>query len=168
MAAELPCNPYASKLGTGWIARGFWMKRRTKFRTKRKIERSGSPSIARNRAQPSAGAAVALMCLVAGVTASLPARAADPFLRRTAAVRVVEKVGPSVVNITTDRPDAKSESFKARDANRNNFYRDLLGPRELEPKPQILGSGVIIHQQRHVLTHFLDDLTVTFHLVEPD
>jgi S1-C subfamily serine protease len=129
------------------------MKRRTKCRTKRKIERSGSPSIARNRAQPSAGAAVALICLVAGVTASLPARAADPFLRRTAAVRVVEKVGPSVVNITTDRPDAKSESFKARDANRNNFYRDFLGPRELEPKSQILGSGVIIDQQRHVLTN---------------
>jgi hypothetical protein len=31
------------------------------------------------------------------------ARANDPFLRRTATVDVVQKVGPAVVNITTEQ-----------------------------------------------------------------
>lgn len=132
------------------------MKRRTQCRIERELELSDSASIVQTRRQPSLGAtmhAVALCCLVASVAASNPARAADPFLRRTATVRVVEKVGPSVVNITTDRPEARPESFKVRQMSRNSFYRDFLRPRELERKSQILGSGVIIDKQRHVLTN---------------
>ena len=37
----------------------------------------------------------------AALLATEPAGAADPFLRRTATVEVVERVGPAVVNITT-------------------------------------------------------------------
>jgi serine protease Do len=47
-------------------------------------------------------------------TLALPARAEDPFLRRTTAVRVVEKVGPAVVNITTERLVKRRNPFGGR------------------------------------------------------
>src|SRR5690606_18609523 len=51
--------------------------------------------------------ALALLLVLAAPTAF----AADPFLRRTATVRVVERVGPSVVNITTERLQAQPSPF---------------------------------------------------------
>ena len=42
-----------------------------------------------------------LLALLPLLFAAAPARADDPFLRRTATVRAVQEVGPAVVNITT-------------------------------------------------------------------
>ena len=123
---------------------------------KGKINLIDFPWIVRTRNQLAHGApvlSVALLCLMESLAVSTPARAADPFLRRTATVEVVERVGPAVVNITTDLSDSKPESFQSRERNRNNFYRDFLRPRGRDSKASILGSGVIIDPQRHVLTN---------------
>ena len=68
------------------------------------------------------------------------ASAADPFLRRTATVDVVERVGPSVVNITTERMREASLALpplRARpriDAGR--FLRTLLRRPRRQHRPQ--------------------------------
>ena len=98
------------------------------------------------------GIAGALLFVVSALSAT-PCFAADPFLRRTAAVQAVEKVGPAVVNITTDRPDPRLEGFQVGDRAPNDFYRDFLQPRGPRPDAQMLGSGVIIDRERHVLTN---------------
>jgi len=80
--------------------------------------------------------------------------AADPFLRRTATVDVVERVGPSVVNITTERITKTPSPFGRRnriDPNIDNFFRNLFEPRARTV--QNLGSGVIFDRQGHVLTN---------------
>ena len=77
----------------------------------------------------------------------------DPFLRRTPTVRAVERVGPSVVNITTEqarqggpfRPFGGQPGFEW-------FFRDFFEPRFPSPS-QSLGSGVLIDAERHVLTN---------------
>jgi S1-C subfamily serine protease len=79
----------------------------------------------------------------------------DPFLRRTTTVRVVEKNGPSVVNVTTEQraPDA-GNPFRpfAGDPLFDRFFQDFFEPREPHAE-QSLGSGVLIDAQRHVLTN---------------
>ncbi len=80
--------------------------------------------------------------------------AADPFLRRTATVDVVERVGPSVVNITTERITKTPNPFGRRarfDPNIDKFFRNLFEPRSRTVKS--LGSGVIFDPQGHVLTN---------------
>jgi S1-C subfamily serine protease len=115
-----------------------------------------SSAIARSPARARRGPlrlALALLIFSFASAAVGPALAADPFLRRTATVEVVEKVGPAVVNITTDRPDPRRATFQFRNGSRNDFYRDFLRPRGREPSTQMLGSGVIIDAERHVLTN---------------
>jgi S1-C subfamily serine protease len=101
--------------------------------------------------------APALLLLVVPMLLAQPAASeGDPFLRRTATVRAVEKVGPAVVNITTDQvvqgggpspfaPNAGPPGF-------DWFFRDLFEPR-LPSHVQSLGSGVVIDPERHVLTN---------------
>jgi Do/DeqQ family serine protease len=83
-----------------------------------------------------------------------PVAAADPFLRRTAAVQVVEKVGPAVVNITTETEVRQPSPFSAfrGDPFFERFFRDFADP-GLPRTAQSLGSGVIIDPQGHVLTN---------------
>jgi len=88
----------------------------------------------------------------------LPAasRAADPFLRRTATVRVVEKVGPTVVNITTERILERPSPFTS---NRqpdigplsDDFFDNFFDSGERRTRS--LGSGVIFDRNGHVLTN---------------
>src|SRR5262245_12570800 len=80
----------------------------------------------------------------------------DPFLRRTPTVRAVEKVGPSVVNITTEQV-AQESPFGAFGGQQGQpglewFFRDFVEPR-LPSRTQSLGSGVVIDGERHVLTN---------------
>jgi S1-C subfamily serine protease len=78
--------------------------------------------------------------------------ASDPFLRRTATVRAVEKVGPAVVNIMTERiiqspfrwPRASNPLFQP--------YFDQFFPQRTNTM-QSLGSGVVIDKQGHILTN---------------
>lgn len=95
-------------------------------------------------------AAVASMCAVSFAAMVLPATAADPFLRRTAAVEVVERVGPAVVNITTV---VEERTFGERSERLREFFRDFERPRRSRRNVQMLGSGVIISAERHVLTN---------------
>ena len=82
-----------------------------------------------------------------------PARGADPFLRRTATVRAVEKVGPSVVNITSERVVTRSPfGGAAGDPLFDRFFRDFFEPREND-STQSLGSGVVIDAAGHVITN---------------
>jgi len=93
-------------------------------------------------------AAAAALVLGAGV-----AGAADPFLRRTAAVQAVERVGPAVVNITTEHQAQPSNPFApfAGDPFFDQFFRDFFEPRARSA--QSLGSGVLIDPEGHVLTN---------------
>jgi serine protease Do len=101
-----------------------------------------------------AGFAMLSALAMAGVAAwGTPANAADPFLRRTAAVQVAEMVGPAVVNITSDKQEETRFGEPNRLGRGGDFYRDFLRPKGREPKIQMLGSGVIIDDERHVLTN---------------
>jgi Do/DeqQ family serine protease len=97
-------------------------------------------------------AATGLALLGAGAS---PAPAADPFLRRTATVRAVEKVGPAVVNITTERIVAQRSPFggPTGDPFFDRFFRDFFSSRGRRQTVQSLGSGVIIDPAGHVLTN---------------
>jgi Do/DeqQ family serine protease len=92
-----------------------------------------------------------LAAAAAVVAASVAAHADDPFLRRTATVQVVEKVGPAVVNITTEqqirtrRPSSGDPFF---DRFFNDFFEGTM-PRTATS----LGSGVVIDAEGHVLTN---------------
>ena len=86
----------------------------------------------------------------------MPALAADPFLRRTTTVSVVESAGPAVVNITTEQIVSSPNPFGSlgNDPFFERFFRDFSergGPRTQNRRG--LGSGVLIDADRHVLTN---------------
>jgi serine protease Do len=103
-----------------------------------------------------AGACVSAGLLVSILIGAAPSVASDPFLRRTATVRVVEKVGPSVVNITTERlleGPSPFTSNRPRDIGprSDDFFEHFFGVGER--RTQSLGSGVIFDRNGHVLTN---------------
>jgi serine protease Do len=85
---------------------------------------------------------------------AVPAQAGDPFLRRTTTVRVVEKVGPAVVNIATERLVKRRNPFgnPGNDLLFDRFFRDFFEPR-LPQTAKSLGSGVVIDAEGHILTN---------------
>jgi serine protease Do len=95
-----------------------------------------------------------LGCILALTLAATAAGAQDPFLRRTTAVEVVERVGPSVVNITTERISQRRSFFGNRrnDPFFDRFFQDFFEPR-MPQKTHSLGSGVVIDAQGHILTN---------------
>lgn len=98
--------------------------------------------------------ALVLAALIMTLGNPATARAGDPFLRRTAAVDVVRQVGPSVVNITTERITTTANPFARRggsDPVFDSFFRNFFVPRS--QTVQSLGSGVIFDVQGHVLTN---------------
>jgi S1-C subfamily serine protease len=80
------------------------------------------------------------------------ARGDDPFLRRTPTVRAVERVGPSVVNITTETIVTHSP-FRSGSPFIDPFFRDFFEPRQRRKTLQNLGSGLLIDAKGHVLTN---------------
>ena len=76
----------------------------------------------------------------------------DPFLRRTATVRAVEKVGPAVVNIMTERV-VHSPFQWPRSANplAQPYFEQFFPPRT--STLESLGSGVVIDARGHILTN---------------
>jgi Do/DeqQ family serine protease len=97
---------------------------------------------------------VASTLLVALLAPAAPAAAADPFLRRTAAVEAARKVGPAVVNVTTETEQRQGTPFSAfrGDPLFERFFRDFFDP-GMPRASQSLGSGVIIDAAGHVLTN---------------
>jgi serine protease Do len=76
---------------------------------------------------------LSLALLLGGALAPRAALAGDPFLRRTPTVAAVEKVGPAVVNITTEqaprqRPSSGNPFF-------DRFFQDLFEPTTWSPAP---------------------------------
>jgi serine protease Do len=94
-----------------------------------------------------------VLAILAIGLAAPPAHAADPFSRENTTVRVVKQVGPSVVNITTERVIASRNPFP-RGGNPffDSFFRDFFEPRVPEAV-QSLGSGVLIDAAGHILTN---------------
>jgi serine protease Do len=94
-----------------------------------------------------------LLAALAIGLAALPAHATDPFSRENTTVRIVKQIGPSVVNITTERIVASRNPFP-RGANPffDSFFRDFFEPRVPEAV-QSLGSGVLIDTAGHILTN---------------
>jgi serine protease Do len=82
-----------------------------------------------------------------------PARAADPFLRRTPTVRAVETAGPAVVNITTARTVQASPFGRTGNPLFDDFFQRFFEPQLGNRSVQNLGSGVLIDAERHVLTN---------------
>jgi len=95
-----------------------------------------------------------LPLLTGAVGATSASSAGDPFLRRTATVRAVERVGPSVVNITTERRVKARSPFQpfAGTPGFDRFFRDFFEPRRPSQRSN-LGSGVVIDREGHVLTN---------------
>src|SRR5262245_65759515 len=96
----------------------------------------------------------ALCAVAVCLLAAAPAGAGDPFLRHTVTVDVVQRVGPSVVSITTEQEIARPSPFQAfgGDPFFDRFFRDFFEPR-LPQTAQSLGSGVLIDADRRVLTN---------------
>jgi Do/DeqQ family serine protease len=97
---------------------------------------------------------LAIAAAIGSFGAAQATQAADPFLRRTATVHVVEQVGPSVVNITAERITKTPSPFgrpTRADPRADSFFRNFFEPRTRTV--QSLGSGVIFDRQGHVLTN---------------
>ena len=95
-----------------------------------------------------------LTAIMALIAHAAPAIAADPFLRRTAAVEAAERVGPAVVSVTTEtdvRQQSPFEGFRG-DPFFERYFQDFFDPRR-QRTAQSLGSGVIIDAAGHVLTN---------------
>ena len=76
--------------------------------------------------------------------------AAEPDVRRDAAVEAVQRVMPSVVNIATEEVIPISDPLE-------NLFREFFDPyyRHRQPNTQYsLGSGVILDEEGYVLTNF--------------
>ncbi len=80
------------------------------------------------------------------------ASANDPFLRRTPTVDAVNRVGPAVVNITTQQARPQRGRRSRGDPFFDRFFRDFFEPR-FQKEAESLGSGVLIDAERHVLTN---------------
>jgi len=111
---------------------------------------SRTPTRKRRALQTIAGLVAAGLALVAGSALA----GSSPFLRRTAAVEVVEQVGPAVVNITTERVVERTNPFRpfTGDPLFDRFFRQFQMPSQRETV-QSLGSGVIFDAEGHVLTN---------------
>ncbi len=101
--------------------------------------------------------AASLVAALAAVSALVwlgapAARADDPFLRRTPTVIAVEKVGPAVVNITTEQVVEQRSPFYQYGGRQDSFFRQFMAPQRRQTV-QSLGSGVLIDAERHVLTN---------------
>ncbi|MFK7894198.1 MAG: trypsin-like peptidase domain-containing protein [Myxococcota bacterium] len=103
-----------------------------------------------------ATALLGMAVLALTLASAPPSQAGDPFLRRTATVDVVEKVGPSVVNITTERVSQAPSPFPTPSRPGNAPFADRFFDQFFEPRSrtvQSLGSGVIFDRKGHVLTN---------------
>jgi serine protease Do len=99
-------------------------------------------------------ARVGMMLAILVFVTPLDGWAGDPFLRRTATVKVAKDVGPAVVSIMTEQTVQRSSPFRGSgDPRFDRFFRDFFEPRARRETVQNLGSGVIIDPERHVLTN---------------
>jgi Do/DeqQ family serine protease len=102
-------------------------------------------------------APLASLGVLAWLAAGTPAVAETPErggtdLRRTAVVEAVERVGPAVVNVSTEEK-IRQRVFTGDDA--ESFFRDFFEPKYRDSmETTSLGSGILIDDQGHILTNF--------------
>ncbi len=89
--------------------------------------------------------AVAALALTASVSA-------DEALRRTPVVRAVEKAGPAVVNISTERIVVQTLRDPFVDPSFEEFF-GRIQPQQRKVRTSSLGSGVLIDPEGYVLTN---------------
>ena len=108
----------------------------------------------RDSHSPALAALLAGLLGIASLGPARPAAAADPFLRRTAAVEVAQRVGPAVVSVLTETDVQQRSPFEGfrGDPFFDRFFRDFFDP-GMPRQTQSLGSGVIIDAEGHVLTN---------------
>ena len=90
------------------------------------------------------------LVILSAAPTQLACSAAEPDIRRDAAVEAVQRVMPAVVNIATE------EVVPIRDP-LERLFRDFFDPyyRKRQPDTQYsLGSGVIIDEEGYILTNF--------------
>ena len=88
---------------------------------------------------------------IAAQFCAAPARASDAS-RRSAVVKAVDRVGPAVVNISTEQTVESRAPFPGfRDPLFDDFFRDFFEPRQQTRTS--LGSGVIVRSDGYVLTN---------------
>ncbi len=85
----------------------------------------------------------------------VPARAEVEAIRKTPVVEAVQKVGPAVVNISSESVVTRQTSpFPAfRDPLFEDFFHDFFEPRVQRFKQTSLGSGVLIRPDGYILTN---------------
>lgn len=97
--------------------------------------------------------ALALFATLSVCATAMTATASDPFLRRSTTVEVVQKVGPSVVSITTERVvDGGGPFMRSGNPFFDSFFRDHF-ERRAPQTTESLGSGVLIDAEGHILTN---------------
>ena len=98
--------------------------------------------------------AARIAAIAASLLSAAGTSASDPFLRRTPTVIAVEKVGPAVVNITTETVIQQRSPFAGfrNDPLFDQFFRSFPMPQQSRTVSS-LGSGVIIDAEGHVLTN---------------
>jgi serine protease Do len=77
-------------------------------------------------------------------------------LRRSPVVIAVEKVGPAVANLSTERVIVqryKDPFFGSRNEHFDRFFEDFFGPYSKERVERPLGSGVIIDEGGYIVTN---------------
>ncbi len=100
-----------------------------------------------------------LVCLFLATAFRCPgAGRTDPTReeRRDRVVRTVEKIAPSVVNISTEKIVVRryADPFLGfRDDLFDRHFRDFFAPFERRYRTQSLGSGVLIHPDGYILTN---------------
>jgi len=96
----------------------------------------------------------AFVAIGLGGLVAVPAAEGDPFLRHTATVEAVKRVGPAVVNVTTEVEVERRSPFSGfrGDPFFDRFFQDFFDP-GMPRTTQSLGSGVVIDEHGHVLTN---------------
>ncbi len=88
--------------------------------------------------------------------ASLHAAGESPYQRRSPVVVAVEKVGPAVANLSTERVIAqryKEPFFGSRNEFFDRFFENFFGTDLKERVERPLGSGVIIDEDGYIVTN---------------
>jgi serine protease Do len=94
--------------------------------------------------------------LVLALIAAFPAFAADTSIsRRSPVVEAVERVGPAVVNVSTEQVlEMNRGPFRTwQDPLFDQFFRDFFEPRRQRVTRSSLGSGVVIDKDGYILTN---------------
>lgn len=100
--------------------------------------------------------AMLALCLNPTPNNSMTAANEGAYSRRSPVVDAVEKVGPAVANLSTERVIAQRQIdpfFGSRNELFDRFFEDFFGLYQKERVERPLGSGVIIDEEGYIVTN---------------